>query len=82
MPKPEQTIPTIFRFFNEVGIINQLSSRLFETRLPDGFLVSHFTVLNHLPRLGHRPTPMDIPTALQVPTTPLTHPLSSPRKTG
>lgn len=82
MPKPEQTIPTIFRFFNEVGIINQLSSRMFETRLPDGFLVSHFTVLNHLTRLGDGRTPMDIATALQVPKTSLTHTLSGLSKAG
>lgn len=82
MPKPEQTIPILFRFFNEVGIINQLSSRLFETRLPDGFLVSHFTVLNHLTRLGDGRTPMDIATALQVPKTSLTHTLSGLNKAG
>jgi DNA-binding MarR family transcriptional regulator len=82
LPKPEQTIPILFRFFNEVGIINQLSSRLFETRLPDGFLVSHFTVLNHLTRLGDGRTPMDIATALQVPKTSLTHTLSGLNKAG
>ncbi|GAA6180890.1 hypothetical protein NBRC116594_23280 [Shimia sp. NS0008-38b] len=82
MPKPEQTIPTVFRFFNEVGIIHQLSSRLFEARLPDGFLISHFTVLNHLTRMGDRRTPLEIANALQVPKTSLTHTLSGLKKAG
>ncbi|MBO9452838.1 MarR family transcriptional regulator [Tropicibacter sp. R16_0] len=82
MSKPEQDIPTIFTLFNEIGIISQLSSRLFETRLPDGFLVSHFAVLNHLTRLGDGRTPLSIAQALQVPKTSMTHTLKGLHKAG
>ena len=42
----------IFEFFNEIGIISQLSSALFSRTLPDGLHVSHFSILNHMVRLG------------------------------
>jgi hypothetical protein len=48
----------LFAFFNEVSIIGQLSGSLFERRLPHGFLVSHFGVLNHLARMGDGKTPL------------------------
>lgn len=82
MSRPEQDIPTLFVLFNEIGIINQLSSRLFETCLPDGFLVSHFAVLNHLTRLGDGRTPLSIAQALQVPKTSMTHTLKGLHKAG
>ncbi len=82
MSKPEHEMPTAFRFFNEIGIISQLSGRLFETHLPDGFLVSHFGVLNHLARLGDGRTPLSIAQALQVPKTTMTHTLSGLNKAG
>ena len=65
-----------FRFFNEIGIIGQLSRALFEARLPDGLLVSHFSVINHLVRLGDGRTPLKIAQAFQVPKTTMTHTLS------
>ncbi len=65
-----------FTLFNEVGIIGQLSGSLFERRLPDGFLVSHFSVLNHLVRLGDGKTPLDLARAFQVPKTTMTHTLA------
>ncbi len=65
-----------FTLFNEVGIIGQLSGSLFERRLPDGFLVSHFSVLNHLVRLGEGKTPLDLARAFQVPKTTMTHTLA------
>ena len=82
MSNPDPDIPTIFALFNEVGIINQLSSRLLETRLPDGFLVSHFAVLNHLTRLGDGRTPLSIAQALQVPKTSMTHTLKGLHTAG
>lgn len=66
----------LFSFFNEVGIIGQLSGSLFERRLPDGFLVSHFSVVNHLVRLGDGKTPLDLARAFQVPKTTMTHTLA------
>ncbi|MEM9342495.1 MAG: MarR family transcriptional regulator [Pseudomonadota bacterium] len=71
-----------FRFFNEIGIIGQLSRALFEARLPDGLLVSHFSVVNHLVRLGDGRTPLNIAQAFQVPKTTMTHTLSILEKHG
>ena len=46
-----------FLFFNEIGIINQLASALFNKKLPDGLHVSHFSVLNHLAHSGGEKSP-------------------------
>ena len=70
----------VFAFLNEVGIIGQLSRTLFEARLPNGFLVSHFSVLNHLVRLGDGATPMALASAFQVPKTTMTHTLTGLEK--
>ena len=72
----------LFSFFNEVAIIAQLSGSLFERRLPDGFLVSHFAVLNHLARLGDGKTPLALARAFQVPKTTMTHTLGGLEKAG
>lgn len=42
----------MFAVFSEIGIIEQLSRNRFEAVMPDGLLVPHFSVLNHLVRLG------------------------------
>ncbi len=67
---------TYFTFFNEIGIISQLSRTILESRLPDGMLISHFSVLNHLIRVEDGRTPQDISRAFQVPKTSMTHTLS------
>lgn len=72
----------VFRFFNELGIINQLASTIFAARLPDGLHISHFSVLNHLVRLGDGKTPLSIAQAFQVPKTTMTHTLSVLEKRG
>ena len=72
----------LFQFFNEVAIVNQLSSTIFQARLPDGLHVSHFSVLNHLVRLGDGRTPLAIANAFQVPKTTMTHTLSVLEKRG
>ena len=69
-----------FSFFNEIGIISQLSNRLLEAHLPDGFLISHFSVLNHLCRRGDRATPLALATAFQVPKTTMSHTLAGLEK--
>lgn len=66
----------IFGFFNEIGIIAQLSRALFEARLPDGITVAHFSVLNHLVRVADGRTPLEIARAFQVPKTTMTHTLA------
>jgi DNA-binding MarR family transcriptional regulator len=64
--KLDKSVSTVFHFFNEVGIIQQLSSAMLNKRLPDGLHVSHFSVLNHLVRLGDGATPLALASAFQV----------------
>jgi DNA-binding MarR family transcriptional regulator len=79
---PDNDTAVLFAFFNEVAIIGQLAGSLFERRLPDGFLVSHFAVLNHLARLGDGKTPLALARAFQVPKTTMTHTLAGLDKAG
>ncbi|HEV2899916.1 MAG TPA: MarR family winged helix-turn-helix transcriptional regulator [Pseudaminobacter sp.] len=65
----------IFGFFNEIGIVSQLSSALFMRLIPGGLHLSHFIVLNHLVRVGDCRTPMQIAAALQVTKATMTHTL-------
>ena len=76
MSAPDEKTALYFSFFNEVGIIGQLSGRMLEAGLPAGFLVSHFSVLNHLVRRGDGSTPLALARAFQVPKTTMTHTLS------
>lgn len=73
---PASDLARFFAFFNEVGILNQLSSALFEARLPPGFTVAQFAVLNHLIRVKDGRTPLDLARAFQVPKTTMTHSLA------
>ncbi len=82
MSEPENDTALLFAFFNEVAIIGQLAGSLFERRLPEGFLVSHFAVLNHLARLGDGKTPLALARAFQVPKTTMTHTLAGLEKAG
>ena len=72
----------LFAFFNEIGIIEQLSRAVLEARLPDGLIAPHFTVLNHLRRLGDGRAPIDMARAFQVPKTSLTHTLKGLEERG
>lgn len=65
-----------FAFFNEIGIIAQLSRAAFEARLPDGITLPHFSVLNHLIRVADGRTPLEIARAFQVPKTSMTNTLA------
>lgn len=78
---PDQIGP-YFAFFNEVGIINQLSTTLLEEALPNGMIAPHFQVLNHLVRLGDGRTPLQMARAFQVPKTSMTHTLAGLEKAG
>ena len=71
-----------FAFFNEAAIISQLSGRMLEARLPKGFFVSHFAVLNHLARLGEPRTPLAIARAFQTPKATMTHTLNGLAEAG
>lgn len=66
----------MFQFFNEIGIINQLATDIFQSNMPDGLHISHFSVLNHLVRLGDGVTPLSITNAFQVTKGTMTNTLS------
>ena len=72
-PTPEATL---FAFFTEVGIIAQLSRALFGARLPPGFTLPQFSVLNHLVRIRDGRTPLNLARTFQVPKTSMTHSLA------
>ena len=55
-----------FRLFNEIGIINQLSSNRAERALPHGLTMSQFGVLNHFSRGLPPKSPLDLANAFQV----------------
>lgn len=57
---------TIFGFFNEIGIIEQLARTRLERILPGGMKMPHFGVLNHLVRLGKHESPAELASAFQV----------------
>ncbi|CTQ54004.1 transcriptional regulator SlyA [Roseibium album] len=66
----------LFRFFNEIGIIAQLSRSAMEARLPKGLTLPHFSVVNHLVRVRDGQTPLKLAKAFQVPKTTMTNTLS------
>ena len=72
----ESPLSVYFRLFNEIGIIEQLSRTMFEARLPPGFNLPQFSVLNHLVRVRDGQTPMALARAFQVPKTSMTHSLA------
>jgi DNA-binding MarR family transcriptional regulator len=73
---PDTTTELWFRLLNEVGIIEQLARTRFEARLPPGFVLAQFTVLNHLIRVKDGQTPLALARAFQVPKTSMTHSLA------
>ena len=78
----ENAMLDYFRLFNEIGIIEQLSRSMFEARLPPGFVLAQFSVLNHLVRVGDGRTPVAIARAFQVPKTSMTHSLAVLERKG
>lgn len=58
--------PAVFTFFNEIGILSQLSANAFERVMPHGLTVSQFSVLNNLARLGDGKSPSWLASAFQV----------------
>lgn len=78
----ENAMLDYFRLFNEIGIIEQLSRNMFEARLPPGFVLAQFSVLNHLVRVGDGRTPVAIARAFQVPKTSMTHSLAVLEREG
>ncbi|MEM9280097.1 MAG: MarR family transcriptional regulator [Pseudomonadota bacterium] len=64
--KELQSSEVYFRFFNEVGIINQLSSNRAERAMPHGLTMSQFSVLNHFMRGLPPKSPLELANAFQV----------------
>ena len=56
----------VMRFFNEIGIIEQLARNRVERRLPYGLKISQFSVLNHFVRLQRVSSPARLAAAFQV----------------
>lgn len=63
---PGEADRLLFAVFNEIGIIEQLARTRFEDVMPDGLLLPHFTVLNHLVRLGDDKSLKSLAFAFQV----------------
>ncbi len=67
----------VYRFFTEVGIINQLISTKLEMFLPGRMTATQFGILGHLVRRPEGETPLQLSNAFQVPKTSMTHMLAS-----
>ena len=74
--------PLAFRFFTEIGIIEQLARNRLERSLPGGLKVSQFAVLNHLVRLGGEWSPVRLANAFQVTKGAMTNTLQRLEKRG
>lgn len=72
----------LFGLFNEIGIIEQLSRTILESKLPKGLIAPHFGVLNHLVRVADGQTPLTLARAFQVPKTTMTHTIAGLVKHG
>lgn len=64
-PQPDK-VRALFDLFNEIGIVNQLSSTRFDRVLPEGLTRSQFSVLNNFVRLGGTRNPLQLARAFQV----------------
>ncbi len=71
-----------FRFFTEVGIINQLSSTRAERMLPHGLTMSQYSVLNHFVRGLPPKSPLELANAFQVTKGAITNTLKQLEKKG
>ncbi len=58
--------PVAFRVMNQIGIIDQLGTTLFERSMPHGLTMPQFIVLNHFVRLGGEHSPVALADAIQV----------------
>jgi DNA-binding MarR family transcriptional regulator len=81
MVKPSED-PEAFRFFTEIGIIEQLARNRLERSLPDDLKMSQFVVLNHLVRLGGDWSPVRLANAFQVTKGAMTNTLQRLEKRG
>ncbi|MGI9350837.1 MAG: MarR family winged helix-turn-helix transcriptional regulator [Rhizobiaceae bacterium] len=63
---PASNEDVYFRFFNEIGIISQLSSNRAERAMPRGLTMSQFSLLNHFMRGRPPASPLQLANAFQV----------------
>ena len=63
---PAASDPVLFRFFNEVGIIEQLARNQFERVMPHAMSLAQFSLLNHFVRLGGERSLADLARSFQV----------------
>lgn len=73
---------TLFRLFNEIGIVNQLSSNRFARALPEGLSLAQFSVLNNFVRLGGTRSPKQLADAFQVTKGAMTNTLNRLQENG
>ncbi len=64
--KSRKQLAAQFTLFNEIGIINQLSTTRFERALPHGLTLAQFSLLYHFSRLGYDKSPARLAAAFQV----------------
>ncbi|MEO0384408.1 MAG: MarR family transcriptional regulator [Pseudomonadota bacterium] len=58
--------PALFRLFNEIGIISQLATTMFERVMPHDLTLAQFSVLNHLSKRDDQQAPAKMANAFQV----------------
>lgn len=66
MDKHSTSDPTVFTFFGEIGVIDQLATNLMERYLPKGLTLPQFSVLDHFVRRDGEHTPFELARAFQV----------------
>ncbi len=75
--------PLAFEFFNEIGILEQLSGALLDGVLPKGMTRAQFGVLNHFVRLNvEEKSPAALASAFQVTRPTMTSTLGRMEKSG
>ncbi|MEP2990741.1 MAG: MarR family transcriptional regulator [Parasphingorhabdus sp.] len=75
--------PLTFEVFNEIGIIQQLTSTAFAAVLPKGMTTAQFGILNHFVRLEHDTrSPAQLASAFQVTRPTMTSTLARLEKSG
>jgi DNA-binding MarR family transcriptional regulator len=65
-PASERNLELAYTFFNEIGIISQLSSKQMQRAMPHGLTQSQFSVLNWFVRVDNQATPGRLANAFQV----------------
>ena len=74
--------PRLPRLINEIAIIDQLASRLFDRLMPGALTLPQFVVLNHFVRLGRPSSPLRLARAFQVTKSTMTNTLQHLDRAG